>query len=318
MYSTLMKKNWRHVGPGLGDLEKEIVFVCGPARGGTTLLNNLLNRCFDYGTCSEGTFVLEFAKKAKGYGDLSIDANLGSLVGDLAECRMLQIERQKKRPIDVTADMIRERMSERSYAGAVYAVFRAIADAQNRHRVGNKNPGYWRYFDLLDHLFPTQAKYLCIMRDGRDVALSHQGVKWGRSSVYAVARGYQLYCRAIDAYRRAAPPGRLMVVRYEDLLQRPEICFRQIRDFLDPEISDSAVDNAVNYIRENGKTGNFDKWRHQMPPDDIRIFEALAGAELLRHGYALQYQNPTVGMLNHLRYRSRESWRLIKLNLKTH
>ena len=312
------ERNWDSAGPGLADPSKKILFVCGPARGGTTLLGLILDRCFDYGTGAEGTFIDQFAKRLGRYGDLTKADNFARLANDLAQCDMLQIERRKTRPPrrDVTPQMILEHAPERSYAGAVYAIFDCMAELQSKGRVGNKNPDYWRYFPLLDGLFPEQAKHVCIVRDGRDVALSNNRLSWGLSSVYASAVFYRLFCRTLNTYAQAAPPGRIIILRYEDFLNEPQDTFRQLRDFLDPTMPDSYIDSAVAYIAEQGKPNQCEKWRKEMSEEDCRIFEALAGPELAQHGYPLQFDDARISILTHLRFRLREYWRLVKLNLK--
>jgi len=77
---------------------REILFVLGSARSGTTFLNNFLDRWFDYGMGPEGTLEI-----------------------------MRRMYRDSKK-VDVTSAEILARVPEPSYAGVVYGIFRAIAD----------------------------------------------------------------------------------------------------------------------------------------------------------------------------------------------
>ena len=185
--------------------DREILFVFGTARSGTTFLNNILDQWFDYGMGPEENFVPFFSRRLWRYGELSKAVNLARLVDDISHCKMLEIPRSKYPPgvrFDVTPELIHEHLLEPTYAGVVYSVFECMAELQHRKRVGNKNPSYWAHLDLLAQLFPSQAKYLCIVRDGRDVALSRMKLKWGRTSVFACARTLVESLRAVEDFQK--------------------------------------------------------------------------------------------------------------------
>lgn len=298
--------------------DRPILFVFGAARSGTTILNNLLYRHFSYGMGPEGTFVGQWARRLPGYGDLREDANLRRLVHDVSRCRMLEIARHKYRrnPFDVTPELIFGRLRERSFAGVVYAVFECMAELQGCARVGNKNPDYGRQFPLLNQLFPTHAKYLAIVRDGRDVALSIVRTRWALSSCYTAAKAWR---RAIDDLRDMQGqlgPDRLHVIRYEDLLRQPAETLEGVRNFLAIPSADADVEAAAIEISEGKRAANFDKWRRQMSVRDLRVFEGLAGDRLQSFGYELSGYAGGVTWRDHLRYQSKEYLRLVRINVK--
>src|SRR3546814_15481320 len=103
---------------------------------------------------------------------------------------MFQIYRRRYcvNPRDVTPVLMLAMLRERSYACLVYAIFECMAELQGCTRLGNKNPDYGLQFPLLHRLFPSQARSLCIVRDGRDVALSILKIRWGLSSSYIAAQ----------------------------------------------------------------------------------------------------------------------------------
>lgn len=298
--------------------DRPILFVFGAARSGTTILNNLLYRHFSYGMGPEGTFIAQWARRLPAYGDLQDDANLQRLVRDVSQCRMLEIARHKYRrnPFDVSPQRILDRLREPSYAGVVYAVFECMADLQGCTRVGNKNPDYARQFPLLNQLFPTQAKYLGIVRDGRDVALSIVRRRWGLSSCYAAAKAWT---RALsDLSRMQGPLGadRLHVIRYEDLLRQPWETLEGVRQFLGIPPSEAKVETAAAEIAEGKKAANFGKWRRQMSGKDLRIYEGLAAPWLQTYGYELSGNATSVGWHDHLLYECKEYIRLVRINVR--
>src|SRR3546814_17926109 len=65
----------------------------------------------------------------------------------------------------------------RDYRDFVDAIFRCYADAQGKPRWGDKTPFYTPDIDLIRRVFPD-AKIDHLVRDGRDVVLSHGSIEW--------------------------------------------------------------------------------------------------------------------------------------------
>ena len=61
---------------------------------------------------------------------------------------------------------------------AIAAVFAAYAAERDKARWGDKTPLYMQHLDLLERLFPD-ARYVHLIRDGRDAALSFLSVPAG-------------------------------------------------------------------------------------------------------------------------------------------
>lgn len=298
--------------------DREILFVLGSARSGTTFLNNFLDRWFDYGMGPEGTFVEPFHQRLDRYGDLTQPANLKRLVDDVSRCQMLEIMRKKYRgdnKVDVTPEAILARVPDPSYAGVVYGVFRAIADLQGKSRVGNKNPGYWTHLELLGSLFPSKARYIAILRDGRDVFLSLQGTPWGGHSPYAAASRWRRALESIEAFRASCGPDRFLLLRYEDLLQDPAAAIGQIEALLGVPLAPERRAAALAEAQSNPKKGNFYKWPDRMPAKDRRVFEAVAGDLLAAHGYEVLPQRPKLSTFERAWFRLLELKRLLAVNL---
>lgn len=298
--------------------DKKILFVLGSARSGTTFLNNFLDRWFDYGMGPEGTFIEPFYRRLSRYGDLSRDMNLTRLVEDISRCQMLEIMRRKYREnhcIDVTPEEILARVPEPSYAGVVYGVFQTLADLQGKSRVGNKNPGYWTHLDLLDELFRDRAGYIAILRDGRDVFLSLQGMPWGGHSAFAAARRWRRAVTAIEKFQQRCGPDRFLLLRYEDILQSPNSTIGRIETFLGIPLDDKSRAAALSEAEGNPKKGNFNKWPERMSARDRRVYEALAGDLLARHGYVVLPERPRLTPVERSLFELQEMIRLLKVNL---
>ncbi len=272
----------------MGPEPSTVLLVLGSARSGTTFVNKLLDEWFDYGMGPEGSFVPEFARRLSRYEPLSDVGNFRRLADDLANCTMLTIMRDKypqDMAIDVTADMLVERAREPTYAALVRAVFESVAELQGRRHVGNKNPGYSRCLPLLDRLFGSDARYLCVLRDGRDVALSSMKMHWGEQSPYACARSWATDLEMLEAFSATVDDSQLLVVRYEDLLAEPDRELARLEGFTGVALAPERRAELLRSLLDSPMRGNFGKWRTALSATGQRQYEAVAGDWLERYGY---------------------------------
>jgi hypothetical protein len=267
----------------------------------------------------EGGFIKRFAERLASYDDLAKEENLRRLVADVSRCQMLEIIRSWWHPadkrFDVSAEVIWERLQGATYADVVEAVLRAVADFQEKPRLGNKNPDYWSHLPLLESLFSVRAKYLYIIRDGRDVYLSLQNIPWGGNSPYQAAS----FWRAIDenARRFAASVGkdRFLSIRYEDLLVETNETLTAMEDFLSISITADARAALLANSEANPKRRNFGKWKTQMSNRHQQVYEAVAGNTLRHQGYETRFENPSVSAGHVFLYKAQELARLVRINL---
>ena len=300
------------------DPDKRILFVFGAARSGTTYLGKIIENYFDYGMGPEGAFLGKYANCIDKYGDLESKENMGRLLSDVHDGEMLTIMRKRWREeirTDVTMDMLWENLHENSFASVVYSVFASVAEGQGKPLVGNKDPGYLRHLDLLDRLFPVQACYLDIVRDGRDVALSNLRMKWGQSNILSCAKTWEKSLACSEEFSKKVRPGAYLQIKYEKLLDEPLETLAEIEKFLKIELTAEQISHFMSTHESNNLKGNHGKWRDRMTIDDQRIYEAVAGAALRRHEYETLIEKPSVSMLEVSRAQLTELWRKIKLNL---
>ena len=275
--------------------QEPILFLFGMARSGTTFLSALLSDWFDHGMAPEGRFIGQFAKRIRRYGTLNIDANFERLLHDISNVEMLEIIRHRypsEHRFDVTPGHLKARLQERSLAGIVYAVFRTIADFQGKSRIGNKFPDYVFQLELLHRLFPNQARFLFLLRDGRDVWLSWQGQSWGKQSPYSNALRWTRTIDAVADFRQRQPTAPLHQLRYEDLLSRPETEIPDLENFLGFQLSQKSRQQLVAQIHNSKKRHNSFKWKTQMNTEALRVYNAVAHAHLQAHGYETEIEKP--------------------------
>jgi hypothetical protein len=198
--------------------------------------------------------------------------------------------------------MLMERIEAPTYSQVVRAVLRSVAELQRKSRLATKYPLFWRCTDLLESLFPGVARYLWIVRDGRDAALSLMKQPWGQRSTYACARHWMESLNALDAFQRRMDSTRLLVIRYEDLLMDPLATLSRVDAFVDARLANDHLSAIADRIRASPLATNFGKWRTSMTPEDHRVFEGIAGEGLDKFGYARLASDPRVRWYEHVRY----------------
>jgi Sulfotransferase family len=186
---------------------------------------------------------------------------------------------------------------EDAYRFAVSAPFVAYANREGKTRWGDKTPAYISQISRLAAIWPD-ARFVVLVRDGRDVALSVMKVPFGANNVWAAARSW---AAAVRQGREAAlrHPGRVLELRYEDLVERPDEEVRTICAFLGLEYNPDmlAIDRTDRAKVAEDQAGWFTnvwagitmdavgKWRTEMPPHQQQVFESVAGEELRELGY---------------------------------
>ena len=183
-------------------------------------------------------------------------------------------------------------------ADAVRRVYAAYAASHGKPRYANKSHGYVLSIPVVAALLP-EARFVHIVRDGRNVALSLIDSPFGPNNVAAGARFWRRRVERgrFDGHRLG--PGRYREVAYEAVVADPEAVLTDLCAFLElpfdpamlryyeqPEHVSRGLkhpDIHKNLIRP--PTPNVRDWRDQMSGQDVARFEAIAGSSLERFGY---------------------------------
>jgi hypothetical protein len=151
-----------------------------------------------------------------------------------------------------------------------------------------------------------QAHFIHIIRDGRDLAASHFKTvpDWGYRTVAEAAHGW---LEVVTQPRRAAPEGRYLEVRYEDLITRPRETAERMLDHLGLPWSEALLHHAEHEHALFDKpwghpaaeaaakplySGRNGRYLQDLTPGEIEEFERIAGQELEHLGYDLAMPNP--------------------------
>jgi Sulfotransferase family len=255
-----------------------LVFICGFASGGTDLLKNVMNAHPAISLPGEFPFLPKLADEFE-----------GEVAGD--EVPRL-VERLHE--LDVYGNFPSTHARLPASANGHYAlaeVYAALAAPRGVSWTGNKTPSNTQNIDRLRALFP-RAKFIVIVRDVRDVALSWDR-KWGKHKLLCAAK-WDRRMRQGRALARRLPEEDVLVVRYEDLLRDLEAVTRDICRFLELEHVHQMLDfhrhvpdivpGKINYGRPI-VPANREKWRRALSAREVRRIEEIAYRGLTEFGY---------------------------------
>jgi hypothetical protein len=192
------------------------------------------------------------------------------------------------------------------YSRFVSAVFDAFGRAREKPLVGDKTPGYSLGIPTLAELWP-EARFVHIVRDGRDVCLSAMNwtrklpslesryPTWRSEPAITAALWWDWHARAAHEDGRALGDHRFHELRYEELVSESESTCSALCDFLG--VPYDAAMLRFHEGRTKSKPGLSAKkawlpvtpglrnWRTELPEAEVAGFEAAAGPLLEGLGY---------------------------------
>jgi hypothetical protein len=277
------------------------VFIVGCPRSGTTLLRRIVDAHPQVAIPPETHWVPTFFEDRAGLTPEGLVTP--DLIDRLVEHRKfpkLGITRQALDALLVDGVSV-------SYARFVTGVFDLYGLAQGKALVGDKTPEYGRKIRTLHGLWP-QAKFVHLVRDGRDVCLSLTGWKvkaaklsrrfttWDEDPVTTAAVSWEWNVRLVRERGEPLGPRRYYEMRYEALVARPAVECARLCAFLGVPYDDAMLrfhegrtraDPALDAKRAwRPITAGLRDWRTQMTSEDVERFEAAAGDLLDELGYS--------------------------------
>jgi hypothetical protein len=264
------------------------IFLTGPDRSGTSLLYALLGSHPDISMTRRTNLFRWFHGR---YGDLSRSDNLEA-------CLQTLLRYERLAPLEPDPERIRSEFAQgdATYGRLFELLHRHRAERIGRTRWGDKSLHTEHHADAVFAEFP-EARMVQVMRDPRDRHASvmrrypdvrrRVGPVTGRwlSSARALRRNLEQY------------PTRYRLVRYEDLVLRPEDTLREVCEFVgEPYLPEMLSMRGVPEHQEGNSS--FDSFapgiistsglgRHRTVLDrrDVAFIETVAGRAMGRLGY---------------------------------
>ncbi len=210
------------------------IFVVGPARGGTTLLQSALGAHHRIAAPPELYFVARIASLSDYYGDLESDDRLALAVEETVAFALWE-----PLGIDRSAALDRARGGPRTMAGVMSAVMDELAHSWGKARWSDKSP--WQGPGDVVALFPDAA-FVHIVRDPRDVIASSRQAPWIDESALELASKWRRFHGHAVQFGTNAGPRSYLQIRYEDLVADPEPVLRMVCTFLEENFDPAMLD----------------------------------------------------------------------------
>jgi hypothetical protein len=180
---------------------------------------------------------------------------------------------------------------------AIRTAFSLYAEAQSKTRYGDKTPTYVFHLPMLAGAFP-EARFVHVVRDGRDVALSLIDASFGPDNMREAAAYWRRHVEAGRAAGRMLG-DRYLEIRYEELVTEPGSVLREVCALSEVPLNDGMFDfagraeqlrrglNPMNHANLHRPVRPYRNWRYEMSPADVDAFEGVAGHTLEAFGYPL-------------------------------
>jgi len=201
----------------------------------------------------------------------------------------------------------------KSYAELVSLIYKQYATQQGKSTLkywGDKNNYYIKHIDQLIQLYPN-AQFLHLVRDGRDVATSYLNMSKIKSdSMYApnlpkdiesIATEWNDNNTLASKSLETLPSNRWHLVRYEDLVTKPQSTLTSVCDALQLEYHHSMLEFHHANLKKNLEPKDFMAWKAktfkkidtksigkyktELKSTEIEQFEKTAYSSLKKYAY---------------------------------
>ena len=278
-------------------------FIVGVGRSGTTLLRLMLDAHPDLAIPPETHFLhrLHIGEQTNADAFLEILTSAHTWSDFHLEKQLLAEQLALLAPFNL--------------AEAIRVFFRQYANREGKARWGDKTPYYAECMPHIHGLLP-EARFIHLIRDGRDVALSYRDKWFGPGkNLRDAARFWRDRIEHARQQAQSLPDGAYLEIRYEDLVRAPEASLRQIGEPLQLEFHPAMLDyhqgasRRLSEIQDHRDSSGLitvprdqhlaihqntlrppdpallEKWQRELTPEENALFTQEAGDLLQQLGY---------------------------------
>lgn len=268
--------------------KQDIYFLLGPQGSGTNLLSKLLIKVFNYEAVRDRSLIFNAAVKvhrnpSRENIKKQMNAVYNALYPGTFKKRFASAKHyhhQNKNYIGIKSFFDRIDVTTAEEFALFFYGYHAFIN--NRIGIAIKSDDIWENLEFLDQIF-QHHKVILLTRDCRDNVLSVMNKDFGPRDILTGSR--YIAERVFHYYRQfEKSPGRGIVVKYEDLLERPASVLRDLADHFSISLPED-VESRIAELKI--RSTNIQKWR-ALSPEELLICETLCASELKKGGYKLQ------------------------------
>jgi len=282
------------------------LFIIGNPRSGTSLLRIMLTSHPLICIPPECGYIQWWYTKYENWSIIDT-LNKRSVLSYIADLKSSKKIETWNLDFELIHEMI-HRLKPHNYADLCLTVIKAFAFQKNKtpEFLGDKNNYYLNYLKLLNTIFP-KAKYIGIIRDGRDVACSYREIAQINLDlnykpvlplqINEIAHEWLHNNEKLDAFGHQIDKDRFVIIRFEDLLHNTKSMLKTLTKFLDIEYSEEML-HYHHYQHEPKETMYWKTKLKELPDvkkigqytniltkDEIILFNNIAKKILLQYNY---------------------------------
>lgn len=294
-----------HVDPGVGEsssyAEQSVApfFIVGSGRSGSTLLRLMLASHSRIAIPAETWYLTALLE------ELPIDRPLEE--DEIGTAISLMTSHFAWPDLGLDATEFRHRAANLTgvrLRDLVEIVYRWHMEIEGKSRWGDKTPAYIGIIPALAAMF-GDAKFIHLIRDGRDVVKSFQRQGWLGPWMHGCAKEWLKAVEWDLKLGKTQLNERILRVRYEELVLYPEVTLRGICAFIDERFEDQMllwrkkVAGAIpdrqkkfhSNLSRDMNPSDVGRWKREMTSREVFVAEALIGTQLSRFGYERRYRS---------------------------
>ena len=215
------------------------IFIIGIRRSGSNLLRLMLNQLPEIAAPHPPHILQRMMPLLPHYGDLKDPKVFSLLVDDV--CRLVELSPISWEGVVLDRRDIMARCRKPSLVAVFGAVYDAAAEAQCAKTWCCKSLENISYVSEIEGYF-TDAKYIYLYRDGRDVAVSFRKAIVGEKHFYHIAREWSKVQQLALDLRHKIPPERFFNLSYEQLIKSTG---ETARSYPKASIASPAIDSKI-------------------------------------------------------------------------
>jgi hypothetical protein len=285
------------------------VFILGNPRSGTSLFRLMLNSHSMINATPECGFLHWWYKKYADWDSSCVLSNrLDEYISDLASSK--RIEDWKMDYTLLKEKIIQEKPENYAKLGELVYTFYGEQKGKKAKVIADKNNYYINHFNDLNEIWPD-AKYILVVRDGRDVACSYLNMETLvtnspykpklSTDIKTIAKEWLTNNQNILSFSESLINNQFMVIRYEDFVTDSALYLTKVCHFLglnfEPEMLNYFIKNAKEQDEpastidwkmktlEKPDKDNIGKYKMELKKESIDAFNTIANDLLQKFNY---------------------------------
>lgn len=274
-------------------------FILGNPRSGTTMLRLMLNSHSLIGVPPESGFIQWWYSKylCWSVSDTNNRRTLDAFLHDILSSTKIENWKLSKKEL-IEYILLNQPKFYSELIDCIYKFY-----TRNKCLIGDKNNYYIHHLDILSTIFP-RAKFIHIIRDGRDIANSYRNInKLDQNLKYLPKFSSNIKDIAnewrdnLDKIEKHISKHQSISIRYEDLISDSIQTLTKICQFLDVRFENQMLefylhnDEPQSTLFWKGKTkgkvdeNNKKNYLSGLTTQDVLIFNEIANDTLIKYNY---------------------------------